>query len=51
MKKKTDEEPVARLIKKKEISAQLKEKCAELTQVYQYRCPLAARVSHQLVSW
>ena len=37
--KKTDEEPVARLIKKKEISAQLKEKCAELTQVYQYRCP------------
>ena len=37
--KKPDEEPAARLIKKKEISAQLKQKCSELTQVQQYRCP------------
>ena len=37
--KKPDEEPTARLTKKKEISAQLKQKCAELTQVHQYRCP------------
>jgi hypothetical protein len=37
--KKPEEEPAARLIKKKEISAQLKQKCAELTQVHQYRSP------------
>ncbi len=37
--KKSDEEPAARLIKKKDISAQLRNKCAELTHVYQYRCP------------
>ena len=37
--KKSEEEPAARVIKKKEISAQLKQKCAELNQVQQYRCP------------
>ncbi|KAK5899993.1 hypothetical protein CesoFtcFv8_009411 [Champsocephalus esox] len=37
--KKPDEEPAIRLIKKKEISAQLKQKCMELTNVHQYRCP------------
>ncbi|KAF3833218.1 hypothetical protein F7725_026883 [Dissostichus mawsoni] len=36
--KKPDEEPAVRLIKK-EISAQLKQKCIELTNVHQYRCP------------
>ncbi|KAK1901766.1 Low-density lipoprotein receptor-related protein 2 [Dissostichus eleginoides] len=36
---KPDEEPAVRLIKKKEISAQLKQKCIELTNVHQYRCP------------
>ena len=37
--KKPDEEPAVRLINKKEISEQLKQKCIELTNVHQYRCP------------
>ena len=37
--RKADEEPAASLIKKKDISAQLKQKCAELSEVNQYRCP------------
>ena len=49
--KKQEEETAARFTKKKEISAQLIEMCAELTQVHQYRCPLAERVSHQIVLW
>ena len=36
---KPDEELAASLMKKKQISAKLKQKCAELTQVIQYRCP------------
>ena len=36
--KKSDDNPLAKLAKK-EISSQLKEKCADLTQVQQYRCP------------
>ena len=36
--KKPDENPLAKLAKK-ELSSQLKEKCADLTQVQQYRCP------------
>ena len=36
--KKPDDEPPAKLVKR-EISAQLKQKCAELTHVRQYRCP------------
>jgi hypothetical protein len=36
--KKPDEVPAARLSKKKEISAQLRQKCAELTKVHQCRC-------------
>ena len=36
--KKTDDNPPSKLAKK-EISSQLKEKCADLTQVQQYRCP------------
>ena len=35
---KSDELPASRVIKKKEISAQLMQKCAELTKVQQYRC-------------
>lgn len=38
-----DEVPVARLLKKKEISAQLRQKCAELTKVHQYRCPSGSK--------
>ncbi|KAK1894270.1 putative fatty-acid--CoA ligase fadD25 [Dissostichus eleginoides] len=37
--KKPDEEPAVRLLKKKEIFAQLKQKRIELTNVHQYRCP------------
>ena len=37
--KKTGENHAETLTKKKEISAQLKRKCAELTKVCQYRCP------------
>ena len=37
--KKSNEEPAPRLTKKKGISAKLKQKCEELTQVHQYICP------------
>ena len=41
--RKQDEEQAARVTKKKEISAQLKQKCAELTKVHQYRCPSGSK--------
>lgn len=37
--RKSDDEPATRPMTKKQISAQLKQKCADMTQVYQYRCP------------
>ena len=43
-----NEQPV-KLIKK-EVSAQPKQKCAELIHLQQYRCPLVARVSHRFGS-
>ena len=41
--KKPKIESATRLTKKMEISVQLSQKCAELTQVYQYKCPTGSK--------
>ena len=44
-------DPVPGDTKKKEVTSQLRQKCAELTQVRQYRCPLGSKSEPPLHDW